>query len=148
MPDPLYFPPFHHPTVQERAARGDPDAVARMAVLAELEACPDDPDGLHHAGCGCDHASPDDPQPCPSCGGFNGDCVDCLPAPEVVALAALWAAEGQAFMALLAVAGGGRSADLIPEVQRRAALFRPLAGAWSRTRAIESVARDVAVGVL
>lgn len=24
------------------------------------DACPDDPDGVHHVGCGCDYASPDD----------------------------------------------------------------------------------------
>ncbi len=28
---------------------------------ADDDACLDDPDGLHHVGCGCDHSAPDDP---------------------------------------------------------------------------------------
>jgi hypothetical protein len=36
-----------------RAAAGLPE-VPRPVFADEDDACPDDPDGLHHTGCGCD----------------------------------------------------------------------------------------------
>lgn len=51
----------------ERIVRGVRDRAAGRVeprpVAAEDAACPDDPDGLHHVGCGCDYQSPDDPPP-------------------------------------------------------------------------------------
>ena len=35
----------------------------QAATRAAADACPDDPDGQHHVGCGCDYTSPDDPEP-------------------------------------------------------------------------------------
>ena len=39
-------------------------AGAKFAIQ-QNDACPDDPDGVHFVGCGCDYASPDDPGPEP-----------------------------------------------------------------------------------
>lgn len=47
----------------EAAARRLSQGVLFDPQLEDDDACPDDPDGLHHIACGCDHTSADDHQP-------------------------------------------------------------------------------------
>jgi hypothetical protein len=63
MPDP---PPDPQRTIHDHLAESGtpptiPTGIVAPAPPEDEGVCPDDPDGLHHAGCGCDYASPDDP---------------------------------------------------------------------------------------
>lgn len=51
---PLVFlePPPHSPAAADELVRD---------LAHDLGVCPDDPDGLHHSGCGCDDVDPLNP---------------------------------------------------------------------------------------
>lgn len=45
--------------VHHNLFRATKDSTIAMENLSEQLACPNDPDGVHHVGCGCDWADPE-----------------------------------------------------------------------------------------
>lgn len=54
---------FREPALRDHREPGDPPWTAAELLdgLPDDDVCPDDPDGLHHSGCGCDDVDPLNP---------------------------------------------------------------------------------------